>query len=86
MSGLKAGFDVHEYGVKVAVLLADWQPERLPGGVGAVHAPLADDEAMTPEEAARTEATARRLAAEVAELLEKGAGLTGPGACARWPW
>ncbi len=72
MSVEKSGFDAHEHGVKVVALLADWQPERLPGGVRVIHAPIPDDDELSPDEAKKVEETAARVAHELAVSLLHG--------------
>jgi protein-tyrosine phosphatase len=71
-SGDKAGFDAPTYGVQAVALLADWQPETLPGGVRPIHAPFADSDDMAPDEFERTKLTARAVAQELAACLERG--------------
>lgn len=71
MSGSKAAFDAHEHGVKTALLLGLYQPEKLPGGVVAARRPgLVDRENLSPDEIESTRVLATRASAEVAlELL-----------------
>lgn len=73
MSGSKAAFDAHEYGVRVAFLLGSYQPEKLPGGVSVVHGPgLSDREDLTDVELRDARVTAHGLAAHVALKLLAG--------------
>jgi protein-tyrosine phosphatase len=73
MSGGKAAFDCWEQGVVAAVLLGEYQPERLPRGVRAIRAPgLADREDLTEIEVAAARELATRMADEVVAYLQRG--------------
>ncbi|SRR5579883_3119740 len=65
MSGEKAGFDAYTYSVKLVALMAEWQPEKLPGNPKVIHAPLADAEDLSPEEIERTFEVAKDAAQQV---------------------
>ncbi len=71
-SGEKSGFDAHAEGIAVVALLGKWQPERVPGNVRVIHAPLADRDDMDLGEIERTKIVAHEVATDFVACLARG--------------